>query len=78
MKPELLKKKEVEEIFDHLFDHGFVNCGHEGVENFIDELGELLHYDKQFKKIKGTLRNNILFKQRFEEEIKRIILEGNY
>lgn len=73
----LLKKAKIEELFEHLFEHGKVECGHPGVEDFIDELGEMLHYNKRFKKVKSILKRDAVFQQRFEDEIRRIVTERN-
>ena len=76
MKHKLLEKEKMDEIYHELLDHGFVESGHEDVDNFLDELGGLLNHNKHFKKIKHHLKEDPKFRQRFEEELKRLVLEG--
>ncbi len=76
MEHELLKKEKIDELYDCLFEHGHVECGNEAVEDFISSLGDILHRSKSFKGIKHGLKNNPLFRQRFEEELRRAVTEG--
>lgn len=75
MEHNLLKKEKIDELYNNLFEPGYVECGHESIEEFVNELGELLHHSEQFSKIKHLLKDDLNFRQRFENEIRRIVLE---
>lgn len=76
MEHKLLKKEKMDKIFHSLLEKGYVECGNEAVDDFIKGLGEILHHSKQFSQVRCQLKDNVCFRQRFDEELRKVILEG--